>query len=464
MKNLPREKRGLGKKGGTRMKLKYLALFSVLFLGLFATLAFAHEEDGDSGTAGLQIGEVAKERLEGTREVAQEKREAAREIASADTARGKLQEAREGAREIAREKAERAREVARERREALREKVSEKRETIRELAADRKELLKNRVKLIEDERKLIKDRALAINAIKAKYNDLRKLNAADKKLFRDHVFARLSAEFNKRIRALDALEVRATAADSTEALSLISETRAYLEQKRDEFKATNDTAVRKQIVIDVNKKWNEFKRDIAKLLLKRHIDAGVQKALDALNRLDGVIANMSAKGYDTTRLEQFSTIIENRINSVTEAADNGSIKLATWRLAHLRGLLGKLKAAIHRVLNGQEVELPEEENEPPSESAIDDEGDDISEATPTPVPTVAPTATPAPTAAATPEATATPTLEATATPTASPTETPTPTPEPTETPAPTETPTPTAAPTETPTPTAEPTASPSPTA
>ncbi|MFQ5406607.1 MAG: hypothetical protein ACE5DI_05630 [Candidatus Micrarchaeia archaeon] len=261
-----------------------------------------------------------------------------------------------------------------------------------------KKVQKQRLKNIKDEEKNIKINHDLINAIKKKHKNLSLLKGKDKEDFKKHVLEKLNGEYNKRIHALYAIQMRA---ESEEALVLVDEMIDYMEGKKEEFKATNSTQEKKSIIAEVNEKWRNFKKQIHDILLKDKIRHAAQKALDALERIDNVIAKLNQHGYNTTKLEEMSSKISEKINAVLD--EDISVKRARWRLSHLHKWIGHMKAAIHKAINNRHIELPEDKTEPVDENDLFDNDEDETptpqaseEPSATPVPTEEPTATPQP--------------------------------------------------------------------
>ena len=416
-----------------------MVLFSILFIGMFASLAFAEAGTATPGTDDKSSPQLFDSTPTATPEIDKAIDTATPRIASAPTARPGVrravaigQEIREGAREVAQERREGAREIAREVRQGdIKGAKQERREMRRETAAAAKPILakklgcaatgqekcfqkvqEQRLEKLKEAREAIREKQEEIKEIKDKYKDLRLLNAADKVRFRAAVLNRLRNEFNQRIRALDALEVRA---QSNETLALIEEMRTYLNQAAEKFKATNSTEEKKTIVKEANEKWNEFKKKIAKQMIGDKIAEAADKASTALAKMDEVIAKMKEKGFNTTRLEELSDKISEKIDAVT--ASNLTLRQQRWRLAHLHRWFAALKVAIRHVLNGQEVKIPEDKPEP-SAQELEDHPEQVEqeEGQATPTPEASPTAEATETPSPTPESTPTPTPEPTATP------------------------------------------------
>jgi|GEM_PF-1837631 len=203
------------------------------------------------------------------------------------------------------------------------------------------------------------------------------LNQTQRQQFNQLVFGFLNQSMDNRIDVALRFGVKGAGNATVEAFL------NNYEDLKDQIAAANSTQERRRLVNQANREWAAFKKDVVREAARDRILNATAKAQGALDKINVIIANLTANGTDTAKLVNISARVQLRINAASE--QNITLRQAEWRLAYARDGLAHLAAQVKRVVKAGTAEDLQDETEP-AELAIDDAVEPESPAaTPTPV-------------------------------------------------------------------------------
>ncbi|MFA6330062.1 MAG: hypothetical protein WCX64_05275 [Candidatus Micrarchaeia archaeon] len=182
------------------------------------------------------------------------------------------------------------------------------------------------------------------------------LNATQRNQFNQMVFGFLNQSMDNRIGVANRFGTRGT--DNATIEAYINST----EQLKAQIAAANSTKQRRDLVLQANRQWAEFKKDVVKEAARDRILNATDKAQAALGKLDAIIANLAQNGTDTAKLVNISARVQLRITAASE--QNITLRQAEWRLAYARDGLAHLAAQVKRAVKAEAVEDLQEQAEP----------------------------------------------------------------------------------------------------
>jgi len=160
--------------------------------------------------------------------------------------------------------------------------------------------------------------------------------------------------FKRFLAALDALQAKFERKELD--TTIITEMRAFVEEKRGEFLNASTPEERKAILQETNVKWREFKQQVLAILNKRLVEKALERAVNALNEIKTTRDELAGKGFDVTPLNAQITVVEQKIAAVSETLE---FKEQVRRLSEVRKSLAQARRIIHAILNGQPIPSPE---------------------------------------------------------------------------------------------------------
>lgn len=202
------------------------------------------------------------------------------------------------------------------------------------------------------------------------------LNATQRQQFNQLIFGFLNQSMDNRIDVANRFGVRG--ADNATVQEYINASEGLKAQ----IAAANSTQERRKLVNQANREWADFKKDVVKKAARDRILNATDKAQAALGKLNAIIANLSANGTDTAKLENMSALVQNRIDKARE--QNITLRQAEWRLAYARNGLAHLANQVKRAINASPVDDLQERAEP-ANLAVEDAVEPEVPATPTTV-------------------------------------------------------------------------------
>jgi len=198
------------------------------------------------------------------------------------------------------------------------------------------------------------------------------LNATQKRQLANVVYGFVNSSLQNRVQTAYRFEQRGIDPAKVEAFN------ESMEALKAQSAAANSTQERVRLVNQANRQWTAFKQDVVKEAARNRLLNATGKAQAALDKLDTIIANLAANGTDTSKLENISARVQNRINAANEG--NITLRQMEWRLAFARDGLAHLAAQVRNAVRKQAIEDLADEVEP-EELAVEDAAE---EATPTP--------------------------------------------------------------------------------
>ncbi len=256
---------------------------------------------------------------------------------------------------------------------------------------------------VQEAKQRIEDRAVRVNELRSR---AKSLNSIEKAELRTHVLESLQNGFDQRISLAGSMEEKG--ADSV----LVSGFVAFANAQKERFSQATTNAERKTLIVEFNKKWRDFVRDVAKKTVSKKVQQRIAQSKELLAKLDGAIARLKANGTGVARLEDISAKVAARIDAASQ--NDITVRQAAWRLASVHRGLVHLRNSIMRAARGQAVEPIAAEAEPsglssPGEATVEAPADVAGQQpAATPVSTTAPSASPD---AAAPSGTPAPTQE-----------------------------------------------------
>lgn len=245
--------------------------------------------------------------------------------------------------------------------------LQEKRQQLVKAIAVKEKLIEERVKKFSEE--VREKRAEVVEEAKKKAEKIEEslkeyrskkasLTEAEKKAYGEKATEFLEKQVDHRIATALKLEIQG--ANANEVKAFVDYATA---QKQALTAAKANAAGQKKIIVELNKEWSEFRKEVAKELLSAKLESSVQKAADVLARENDVITTLSQKGYDVSSLQTQSAKIGEALKTIAEAPMQ--VKQAERQLAKVRAAEVHLKNSIQRVVNKQAVApLPEPSVEP----------------------------------------------------------------------------------------------------
>jgi len=198
------------------------------------------------------------------------------------------------------------------------------------------------------------------------------LNATQKRQLANVVYGFVNSSLQNRVQTAYRFEQRGIDPAKVEAFN------ASMEALKAQIAAANSTQERVRLVNQANRQWTAFKQDVVKEAARNRLLNATGKAQAALDKLNTIIANLAANGTDTSKLENISARVQNRINAANEG--NITLRQMEWRLAFARDGLAHLAAQVRNAVRKQAIEDLADEVEP-EELAVEDAAE---EAVPTP--------------------------------------------------------------------------------
>jgi len=183
------------------------------------------------------------------------------------------------------------------------------------------------------------------------------LNQTQRQQFNQLIFGFLNQSMDNRIEVAMKFGARKGTDNAT-----ITEFLNRSEELKAQIAAANSTQERRRLVNQANREWAAFKRDVVKEAARDRITNATDRAQAALDKLDAIIANLTANGTDTTKLENISARVQNRIDRARE--QNITLRQSEWRLAFARDGLAHLAAQVKRAVKAQAIEEMPEKTEP----------------------------------------------------------------------------------------------------
>ncbi|MBI4360285.1 hypothetical protein HY572_00765 [Candidatus Micrarchaeota archaeon] len=228
--------------------------------------------------------------------------------------------------------------------DGLQEKFGDRLEQVREQRAERLDAVKER----------IADAEGRLKEFRAKLN----LTDEEKNEFKAKVVEHLQAGFDQRIALAEKLE--AEGADA----QLVADFILFAQGQKEAFAAAETNDERRDLVVEFNQKWREFKQAVAKGMASHRIELAVAKARELLERMSGVIDRLEAAGFDVSKLDALEDRIDEKLESVLQQE---TLREAVHELKQAHKGLMHLKRAIQAVINH---ELVDEFREDPAPSAV----------------------------------------------------------------------------------------------
>ena len=141
-----------------------------------------------------------------------------------------------------------------------------------------------------------------------------------------------------------------------------AEVKAFIESKKSEFNTTANVTQKRAVVAQVNAKWLEYQKKAKNEVLSQKILNATARASLVIEKIRQASAALSAKGFNTTRLDAQIIVAQKAIESVKEPGI--SLKQARWRLARINRILAHLRVAVIQTINKQDVSVLAEETQP----------------------------------------------------------------------------------------------------
>ncbi len=232
------------------------------------------------------------------------------------------------------------------------EQEKQRRQDVHEAAQEKiRDLKEQRQKNVADARLLEADLAAKVKALKAK----NVLNETERDDLKEKTRLHLLASYRHRIEL--AQKMGAEGANA----SLVAEFVAYAETNWNQYANATNNSARKDLINAFNQRWRAFKQAVTKDLLLAKLRTSVNASRQTLNRLDAVIAKLTAGGFNTTALVNASASISARLDSVLLEPD---VPHAIARLRQVHSGLVHLRNAIQRTVNRELVEAYREKPAP----------------------------------------------------------------------------------------------------
>jgi hypothetical protein len=200
---------------------------------------------------------------------------------------------------------------------------------------------------------------------------VKSLNATQRQQLATVVYGFVNSSLDNRVQVAEKLGDRGLDPAKVDAYS------ASVDAIKAQIAAANSTAERRKLVVEANREWAAFKRDVVKSAAWARIRNATDKAQAALDRMNALIAKLAQNGTNTTLLENIAGRVQNRINAARQ--QNITLRQAEWRLAFARDGLSHLAAQIKRVVKAQQAEEMPEQAEP-AELAVEDAAEAAPEA------------------------------------------------------------------------------------
>lgn len=189
------------------------------------------------------------------------------------------------------------------------------------------------------------------------------LNATQKRQLATVVYGFVNSSLDNRVSVANRFEARGLDPAKVEAYS------ASVDAIKAEIISANSTQERRRLVVQANREWAAFKRDVVKAAAWARIRNATDKAQAVLDKIDALIARLAANGTNTTRLEDIAGRVQGRIDAARQ--QNITLRQSEWRLAYARDGLAHLANQVRRAVKAQAVEeLPEQAE--PAELAVED--------------------------------------------------------------------------------------------
>jgi len=197
------------------------------------------------------------------------------------------------------------------------------------------------------------------------------LNATQKRQLANVVYGFVNSSLDNRVEVANKLESRGLDPVKVEAYSV------SVEAIKAQIVSANSTQERRRLVVQANREWAKFKRDVVRAAAWVRIRNATDKAQAALDRIEGLTAKLAQNGTNTTRLENIAGRVQNRIDAARQ--QNITLRQAEWRLAYARDGLAHLANQVKRAVRTQAVEELSEQAEP-AELAVEDPVEAVPEA------------------------------------------------------------------------------------
>ncbi len=221
----------------------------------------------------------------------------------------------------------------------------------KKLVSARGELSQKRNAFVQAKQKLEKQKMEVKRLAVKKYE---KMDDSEKKSFKQAVFSAVDGHFDRLIAALDK---QIADGDANAA-----EVKAFIESKKSEFNTTANVTQKRAVVAQVNAKWLEYQKKAKNEVLSQKILNATARASLVIEKIRQASAALSAKGFNTTRLDAQIIVAQKAIESVKEPGI--SLKQARWRLARINRILAHLRVAVIQTINKQDVSVLAEETQP----------------------------------------------------------------------------------------------------